>query len=214
MPLKGQKRKLAPDQNPVHFERLIRRKMGASIKDIAIADKVSEKAIAESIGAAELYLGTHSLEHANAAVAGIVTSAAKEAKLALHNGLTAKVKKRNKRTGHITIHNDLDLQMRALGHLTGLTEAIQPKGGKGVVVNASAAAQAGASSFSEQNYQAGYEEVIDRIRDKVERQNLVPRVVSTTTDDVILEAELDDSREEPDSRNEDDEPEDSREADP
>jgi hypothetical protein len=144
-------------------------------------------------------------------VAGVVTSAAKEARLALHNGLTAKIKVRNKRTGYVTTKNDLDRQMRALGHLTGLTEAIQPKGGKGVVVNASANAAAGASTFSEQNYQAGYEEAIDVIRAKVERQNLVPREVSTTTDDVILEDELDDSREEPDSRNEDDEPEDSRE---
>lgn len=208
--------RLMPGTNPVHFQRLIRRKMGATIKDIAHADRISERAVAESVNAAEIYLNLHSLEYVNASVGSIVSEVRNEAKLALKNGLTAKKKEKDKKSGRVVTKNDLPMQMRALSEMTGMVEAIQPKAGKGVVVNANAAANAaaGATTFSEENYQPGFEEIIDTIRAKVERQNLVPREVSTTTDDVILEGELEDSAEETDSRDEDDEPDDSAERSP
>jgi hypothetical protein len=208
--------KPAPDAQPIDFQRLIRRKLGVTAKEIALADGVSEEVVSSSINAAQLYLETHSLEYCNASVAGIVTDVSKEVRLALKRGLTATTRKKNK-WGRTVLLHDHKTQLNAVGQVTGLVEAIQPKG-KGIVVNTSAAANSTsqAAGFSEENYQPGFEELIDSIRAKVERQNLVPREVSTTVDDVILDAEelVEESTGEPDSRNEDDEPDGSAEASP
>ena len=207
--------RVSPDAQPIDFQRLIRRKMGASAKDISAADGVTEAAVLESINVAELYMSLHSLEHANAAVVGIVKDTANETQKTLRRGLNAKKKSRNK-WGRTVVEHDIPTQLKAVGQFTAMVEAIQPKGGKGITVNANAAANAQATTFSEENYQPGFEELIDTIRSKVARQNLVPREVSTTTDDVVLDGGelIDDSAEEPNSRNEDDEPDDSAEASP
>lgn len=203
------------EPNPIDFQRLIRRKLGATTKEIAVADGITEKAALASVNAAEIYLDLHSLEHVNAAVGRIVQNSAEKTQKTLHRSLEAKLRTRDKK-GRVHIEEDFSTQLRAVGEFTSMVEAIQPKGGKGVTVNANSTANAQATAFSEENYQPGFEELIDTIRTKVERQNLIPREVGTTTDDVVLDGgELEEnSAEDPSSDNEEAELDDSAEASP
>ena len=182
-----------------HVRRLIQKTLGASEEAIAKAEGISVAVVKKSIQTAEIYREQHSLDSVNLVVGQTVMGVSVDAQAALRGGLRAKkivkrwVRRKGKPYERATLVPDHETQLAAVGEFRGLVEAIQPKGSK-VNVNATANATANAAAFSEANYQPGVEEMIDKIRSNVERQNSVPRELGTIKDDEadIIEGDPDD----------------------
>lgn len=182
----------------IHLRRLIQQTMGATPEAIAKAEGVSFESIKRSIVQAEVYRERNSLEFANLAVGHIAVSLSEDVSNSLRSALKAKktIKKFVRRNGSLHEQSvtvvDHETQLSAVSEYRGLVQAIQPKGGN-INVNAAANAEAKASSFSEASYQPGVEEMIDKIRSKVEEQNSRPRELATIKDDEadIIEGEPD-----------------------
>src|ERR1039458_4920187 len=84
---------------------------------------------------------------------------------------------------------DFVTQLKAGELVKGFVEAVQPKAtGSKTEVNVNASANS--ANFNEAAYQPGFEELIDSISSRVKKQNDQPREVGTTTDDVLLIAEI------------------------
>jgi hypothetical protein len=183
----------------IHLRRLIAQRMGASIQEIADAEKISITTVQNSIKAAEMYREVHSLDFTNMEISKTVTQVLPDTGKAIVRGLRAKktiktYRRRNNRLEESfrTVH-DIETQLEAVGKVTALAEVVQPKGAK-VNVSANASAQASAAAFSDANYQPGVEEKIDRIRQKIEQARTRPRELATIKDDEadIIEGEVED----------------------
>ena len=181
---------LVPSSSAIgpHIRRLIQKTLGATDEAISKAEGVSVEVVKRSIRVAEIYREEHSLDAVNLVVGQTVTGLSVDVQKALRNSLQAKkgVKRYVRRKGKVHERMvqvaDHETQLKAVGEYRGLVLAIQPKGG-GVNVTNNATATANAAAFSEANYQPGVEEMIDKIRSKVEQQNTVPRELGTIKDD-------------------------------
>lgn len=183
-----------PNRNPIHFQRYTRFKAGASVEQIAKADHVVTQTVQQSIDQVNAYREAFSIDFTNMAVGKTVTGVLPDAGKALKRALNAKTKVRDWK-GRLREHHDHKTQIHAAEALTGMIEAIQPKGGKGLAVNVNATAGAQASNFNESTYKPGFEEKIDEIRARVRETNLLPREVGTTFDHdaEVIEGELEES---------------------
>jgi hypothetical protein len=173
-----------------HIVRYIQKTLGATDEAIAKAEGVSVEVVKRSIRKTEIYRETNSLDAVNLAIGHQIMDLTVDAKTAIRSGMKAHkyVKRYVRRKGKLQERfirtPDHEIQLAAVGEFRGLVEAIQPKGTKiNNNVNASASATAAASSFSEASYQPGVEEMIDKIRSKVDEQNRVPRELGTIKDD-------------------------------
>lgn len=183
----------------IDVRRLVQRTLGASDEAIAKSEGVSVEVVKKSIRRAEIYRESNSLDAVNLAVGHTVMELSVDVKQALRRGLVAKkavkryVRRKGKLHERMISVPDHDTQLQAADTYKGLVEALQPKGSK-INVNANASATASAAAFSEANYQPGVEEMIDKIRSKVETQNTLPRELGTIKDDEadIIEGDPDD----------------------
>src|SRR5208283_1035562 len=133
----GNRSLLTSDRNLQQWNRWLRFKCGATAEEIAKADGVSLRAVEEAVLAGEVYRQAHSLDVANGEVYGTVTRVMPNVERSLNRGLTAKNRRVNKK-GKTIVENDLNTQLRAVGEVTKLIEAVQPKSGNTTNINASA----------------------------------------------------------------------------
>jgi hypothetical protein len=167
----------------VAMERYDRNKAGESIAEIAEKDKVSEKAVQDSIRNVQLYRSRYTHEAANQAISEIIVEKAQKVGKAIDNGLEAyqEYEITDKRGRKRRVRRpDVSAQMRAVGEYRQLAVVIQPKSAPSTHVNVGV----GVSNRVQTGSYSGME---DRLRTIIKKQKETPLLEGSTLVQSVME---------------------------
>lgn len=114
----------------IHYDRFLKNRNGQSFKEIAEAERVSEKTVRDSVKNVEIYQMRTAVEYANHNLGAIIVNATPLASDAINEALQATdevevTDKDGKKTTKIT--PDHSTRLRAVETITEIAKAIQPK---------------------------------------------------------------------------------------
>jgi predicted transcriptional regulator len=196
MPARAVAKRASSMQDPRHLMRFLRKEAGATPKEIAKAEGVSEHTIRTSIAAVEVYRARNSSIELDLAVRDLAISSVPKAKETLHNLLSATelVEIKDPKTGQTkTIRqDDKTVQLEALKIVNQMVSNLQPKGPL-IENNVSQTTQIANLSTAETT-----EDRMRRLREKAKAFNVLPPEVAGVPESIDSGEDDDDEEEDED----------------